>query len=105
VWVWDRFLNPLIDTIAAGEWEPNPYGAFLGIKDGGTDIACCKDDVPQEVVDKVMAARQEIIDGKHVYSGPLSDKDGNQKVAEGEVLGDGDLWKMDWYVKGVIAQQ
>lgn len=105
VWVWDRFLNPLFDKIVAGEWEPNPYGAFLGIKDGGTDIACCKDVVPQEVVDKVMAARQEIIDGKHVYAGPLTDKDGNVKVAEGAALDDGGLWGMDWYVKGVIAQQ
>ena len=23
----------------------------------------------------------------------------------GQVLGDGDLWKMDWYVPGVITQK
>jgi basic membrane lipoprotein Med (substrate-binding protein (PBP1-ABC) superfamily) len=105
VWVWDPFLNAEFDKITAGTWEPAPYGAFLGIKDGGPDIACCHADVPKEVVDQVMAARQEIIDGKHVYAGPLSDKDGNEKVAAGAVLDDGALWGMDWYVKGVIAQQ
>lgn len=104
VWVWDRFLVPTIRTIAAGEWETNPYGAFLGIKDGGTDIACCNEAVPQEVVDMVMAERQAIIDGKHVFAGPIYDRDGKLRIAEGAVPSDGDLWGMDWYVKGVIAQ-
>lgn len=105
VWVWDRFLNTEFDKIAAGAWEPAPYGAFLGIKDGGTDIACCNEVVPQEVVEKVQAARQEIIDGRHVYTGPILDNAGNVKVPEGETLDDGSLWGMDWYVDGVIAQQ
>jgi basic membrane lipoprotein Med (substrate-binding protein (PBP1-ABC) superfamily) len=104
VWVWDRFLTPEIEKIKAGTWEPGAYGAFLGIKDGGTDIACCNDVVPKDVVDKVMAERDAIIAGKHIYAGPLSDKDGKERVAAGQTLGDGVLWGMDWYVKGVIAQ-
>ena len=76
------------------------------IKDGGTDIACCNAVVPKDVVDKVMAARQEIIDGKlQVYAGPLKDRDGKERVAAGKVLSDADLWKMDWYVPGVITQK
>ena len=39
-----------------------------------------------------------------MFAGPLSDRDGKERVAAGKVLGDADLWKMDWYVKGVIAQ-
>jgi basic membrane lipoprotein Med (substrate-binding protein (PBP1-ABC) superfamily) len=105
VWVWDRFLEPEIKKIASGEWTPGPYGAFLSIKEGGTDIACCGEAVPKEVADKVKAAREEILAGKHVFAGPLADRDGKERVAAGAVLDDGALWQMDWFVKGVISQQ
>ena len=36
---------------------------------------------------------------------PLTDRDGKERVAAGAVLDDGSLWKMDWYVKGVVSQQ
>jgi basic membrane lipoprotein Med (substrate-binding protein (PBP1-ABC) superfamily) len=105
VWVWDRFLEPEIEKIVSGSWEPNPYGAFLSINDGGTEIACCGEAVPKEAVDKIMAERQAIIDGKHVFAGPLSDREGKERVAAGQTLGDADLWKMDWFVPGVVSQQ
>lgn len=106
VWVWDRYLAPTITKIAAGEWEPGPYGAFLSIKEGGTDIACCGDAVSEEAKKQIMDERQAIVDGaKQVYAGPLNDRDGKERVKAGEVLSDADLWGMDWYVKGVISQQ
>jgi basic membrane protein A len=105
VWTWDKYLTPALKEIKAGGWKTQPYGAFAGIKDGGTDIACCGPAVPKAAVDKIMAARKAIIDGKHVYAGPLSDRDGKERVAAGSVLSDGDLWKMDWFVSGVITQK
>ncbi len=106
IWVWDRFLIPEVKKIEAGTWEPGPYGAFLSIKDGGTDITCCGTAVPSDVADKIKAARQEIIDGKRqVYAGPLKDREGKERVAAGQVLGDADLWGMEWYVDGVISQK
>ena len=104
VWVWDRFFVPEIKKIAAGKWTPDQYGEFPGIKDGGTDIACCNAIMPKDVVDKIMVARQAIIDGKHIFAGPLADRDGKERVPDGKVLDDADLWKMNWYVKGVVTQ-
>lgn len=105
-WVWDRFLEPEIKKIASGAWETQPYGAFLSINEGGADITCCGSAVPKEAADKIQAARQDIIDGKlKIYAGPLKDRDGTERVKAGEVLGDGDLWKMDWFVDGVISQK
>jgi basic membrane protein A and related proteins len=104
-WVWAKYLTAEIKKIEAGNWKPNPYGDFVSIKDGGTDIACCNTVVPKDVVDKVMAEREAIINGKHVYAGPLSDRDGKERVAAGQNISDADLWKMDWYVKGVITQK
>jgi basic membrane protein A and related proteins len=105
VWVWDRYFIPELKKVVEGNWKPNPYGDFPGIASGGADIACCNTAVPKQVVDQVMAEREAIIKGKHVYAGPITDRDGKERVAEGKAIGDADLWKMDWYVKGVVTQQ
>lgn len=106
IWVWDRFLVPEIKKIEAGTWQPAPHGALLSIKEGGTDIVCCGAAVPKDVADRIAKARQDIIDGKlQVYAGPLTDKAGKARVAAGTVIGDPDLWNMDWYVEGVISQK
>src|SRR5882672_3767019 len=98
VWVWDRFLAPELKKVMAGNWQPSPYGAFIPMSQGGTDIACCGPAVPKESAAKVMAERDALMKGKHVYAGPLADREGKQRVAAGQVLSDADLWKMDWYV-------
>ena len=75
------------------------------MKDGGDDIACCGDAVPKEVVAKVMAERDAIMKGKNIFTGPIKDVTGTERVAAGKVIEDGALWKMDWYVPGVITQK
>lgn len=104
VWVWDRFLVPLYKNIAGGNWKTKPYGEFVGLKHGGTDIACCNDNVPKSVVAKVMAARQKIIDGWHVYTGPIQDNTGKTVIPAGKTPSDGELWGMKYLVKGVVGQ-
>jgi basic membrane protein A len=104
VWVWDRFFEPELKKIATGAWTPDPYGDFPGIAGGGTDIACCNGVLPQDVADRIRAARTEIVEGRQIFAGPLLDRDGKERVAAGQVLGGADLWKMDWYVKGVVTQ-
>jgi basic membrane protein A len=105
IYVWDRYLTPQVKKLVAGDWHPSAWGDFVSIKDGGIDIACCNAVVPKEVVAQVEQARQAIIDGKQVFAGPLSDGTGAIKVPAGQVLGDADLWKMDWFVPGVTMQK
>ena len=105
VWTWDKFLAPELKKVAAGNWEPSPYGAFPGIKEGGTDISPLGKSVPKDVVDKVMAERDAIIAGKQIFTGPIVDTAKVERVAAGKSLDDGGFWKMDWYVPGVIAQK
>ncbi|RMX04922.1 BMP family ABC transporter substrate-binding protein [Corticibacter populi] len=105
VWVWDRFLIPELKKVAAGDWKPNPNGALLSMQEGGTDAACCGPAVPAEQAERIMAAREEFLKGeKTLYSGPMSDRDGNERIAAGAVMPDAQLWQMDWFVKGVITQ-
>lgn len=105
VWTWAKFLAPELEQIKAGAWKPQPYGAFPGIKEGGTDVSCCGSAVSAEAKEKIMAARQAIIDGDPIFVGPMKDRDGKERIASGAKLGDADLWKMDWFVEGVVSQQ
>jgi basic membrane protein A and related proteins len=105
VWVWDKFLAPELKKIEAGNWKPNPYGAFVPMAAGGTDIACCGPGVPKDKVALIMAEREALFKGKEIYAGPLKDRDGKLRVPAGSVLSDADLWKMDWFVPGVISQK
>ena len=50
-----------------------------------------------------MAERAAIIAGKQIYTGPLADRGGVERVKAGAVLDDAGLWKMEWFVPGVIA--
>jgi basic membrane protein A len=103
-WVWSGYLEAEIKKIEAGGWAPDLSGDLPGIKQGATDIALGKVAAPKDLTDKVMAARAAIVAGREVFAGPLSDRDGKMRVAEGAVLADPELWKMDWYVKGVVSQ-
>ena len=106
VWVWDRFLKTELEKIIAGNWVPNPNGALLSMREGGTDIACCGPNISEEEEAKIMAARDKLLKGElQIYAGPLYDQDGNLRAAEGEVIPDPELWQMDWFVDGVITQQ
>ena len=56
--------------------------------------------------DNVKAAADKIIagwkDGSYdVFTGPILDQDGKERVAKGQRMADKDLAVIDWYVKGV----
>lgn len=105
VWVWARYLVPEITKIEAGNWKPNPHGDFPGMAQGGTDIVLTKLLTPK-VRAEVMQARAEIIKGtRKVFEGPLYDTSGKLRVPKGQVPSDAELWKMEWYVPGVITQK
>lgn len=58
--------------------------------------------VPQNVKDAVAEARAAIDSGDlNVYEGPLTDNQGNQVLAAGEVLDSKDAYAIDWAVEGV----
>ncbi|NML32349.1 BMP family ABC transporter substrate-binding protein [Paraburkholderia antibiotica] len=105
VWVWDKFLVPEIRKIQAGNWQPPANGALVEMKDGGTDIVGFGNAVPADKRAIITAERDAIIKGKQIYAGPLSSRDGVQRVAAGQVLSDPDLWKMDWFTKDVVTQK
>jgi basic membrane lipoprotein Med (substrate-binding protein (PBP1-ABC) superfamily) len=95
-------LTWLASTVIDGTWTP----IFLrcGMADGCMAMAPFGPKVPQEVQDLVMQKKAEIEAGTLVvFQGPLSDRDGNLKVADGEVLSADAMGSADWFVQGVVG--
>jgi basic membrane protein A len=50
----------------------------------------------------VAAREKDLISGKlKVFAGPISDRDGKQRVAAGAVLPDQDVRSINWVVDGI----
>ncbi len=92
----------LASTVVDGTWKP----IFLrcGLADGCMAIAPFGPKVPQEVKDLVMQKKADIDGGKFVvFTGPIVDQDGKERVATGATLSADAQGSVDWFVKGVVG--
>lgn len=97
---WSGYYIRRITTVLEGKWAP--AHAWLGLRDGIVTLAPFKN-VSDKTRDLAIETRQKIIDDKlKVFTGPIADKDGTERVKKGEVAGDDVLRSMNWYVKGNI---
>ena len=89
-----------VEAVAAGSWKQDDV--WLGMKEGEVKMSPFNEKMPADV----KAAAQKVVDettaGTYsVFTGPIKDQAGAEKVAAGAVIPDADLLKMDWYVEGV----
>ena len=98
--IWGPYYISRAQAILDGKWEADD--AWWGIKEGAVVMAPYNKALPANVV----AASDKVIngykDGSHdVFTGPISDQTGKERVAKGEKLTLKDLATIDWFVKGV----
>ncbi len=97
---WDTYYVARAKAVVDGSWAP--ADTWDGIKSGMVGIAPYGDAVPAEVRAAADAVKNGIVAGTlHPFQGPVKNQAGEVVVPAGEVLSDGDLAKMDWYVEGV----
>ena len=102
VWNWGPRYVEIIEDAKAGNYAPTSYWGSMA--DGIVDLAPIASDVDQSVVDQVMDAKAAIIAGDmHPFTGPIMDQDGNQVLGAGEVMDDGAMLGMMFFVEGVIG--
>ena len=102
IWNWAPFYTKVVESVQKGSWKAE--SVWPGMETGIIDLAPFGPMVPQELRDKVMAAKADIIAGKlKVFTGPIDDQQGKAKVAAGTVPADQDLLSMTWFVKGVVG--
>lgn len=85
VWRWEDFYKNFIAKVQAGEWKNGNF--WYGLDSGLVGIAPYGAMVPQEVRDRVDAARQDIIDGSLVvFAGPVRDRTGGRALPKARCL-------------------
>jgi basic membrane protein A len=86
-----------------GAWSMNQYWGSW--QDGVVDLSPISDIVPEDVKAVAEAEIAKFSSGEEgvtsIFTGPLLDQDGNEKVADGVAMSDEEILNMDWFVQGV----
>ena len=102
IWDWVPFYEDVVAKVRKGEWTSGSF--WPGLESGIVDISDFGPMVPQDLRDKVMERRREIMDGTfRVFAGPVLDQAGTTRIAEGTAPTDKELLEMNWFVQGVVG--
>ena len=98
--IWGPYYIERAKEAIAGTWKSTD--TWWGMKEGTVVMSPFN----KLLTDDVKAAGDKIItgwkDGSYdVFTGPIVDQDGKERVAKGAHMEDKDLAIIDWYVKGV----
>lgn len=97
---WGVYYVERIQQVLDGTWSSG--NTWWGFKEGIIEMTPFNDRIPAEVQAAADATRAGIVDGSApIFSGPITDQAGMERLAAGGVLDDDDLNMMDWYVQGV----
>jgi len=103
VWNWGSYYTMAAEQIIAGEWSSNQYWGSWA--DGVVDIAPIAGFVPEDVAAEAEAMAEEFRTGAmgitDIFTGPLTQQDGSEGVAEGASMSDEEILNMAWFVQGV----
>ena len=87
-------------AVIDGTWTPG--NTWEGLKEDVVQIGPYGPKVTEEVKAAAEAVRMGQIDGSfHIFTGPIKDNTGTERVAAGVRMTDAELLGMDWYVEGV----
>jgi basic membrane protein A len=99
---WSNYYTTRVQELIAGSWKTQ--NVWYGLKEGMVKMAPFGDAVSDEARQAATKVEEGIIAGTlHPFTGPIKDKAGAVKIAEGAHASDAELSKMDWYVEGVQA--
>jgi simple sugar transport system substrate-binding protein len=100
---WNPYYVSRVKAVMDGTWTSGDV--WEGIDTGMVGFAPYGDAVPADVRAAADAVKQGIVDGTlHPFTGPITNQAGEQVIGEGEILDDGVLLGMDWYVQGVQGE-
>lgn len=101
-WNWGPYYVDTVQSVIDGTWETRQY--YGDMADGLVTLADVSDAVPEEVRAEIEEVKGQIIDGSFApFTGPVTDQDGEVRIAADEVPPFEDLLGMDWFVEGVVG--
>ena len=99
---WSDYYISRVQAVMDGTWESgDTWGGFDQEMVHMADFT----NMPEDVAKMAADTEAKIKSGElHPFKGPIFKQDGTQVIGEGEVLDDGTLLGMNWYVKGVDGE-
>ena len=96
---WAPYYVARVQAVLDGTWES--MDTWDGMGPGMVAMAPYTN-LPDDVVAMAKETEARITSGEfHPFTGPIHKQDGTMAIGDGEVLDDGTLLGMNWYVKGV----
>jgi basic membrane protein A and related proteins len=103
---WTPFYSQTVQAVIDATWTTSQY--WGGWKDGAVDLAPFGEMVPAEVKTEAEAEIAKFKSGEQsiytIFTGPLKDQTGAEKVAAGTAMTDEELLGMTWFVEGVDGE-
>jgi basic membrane protein A len=104
IWHWDVYYKSAVEAMMNGSWTGGSQ-YWGGWQDGLVDLGPITDLVAAEVRTEAEAAIAKFKAGEStiftVFTGPINDQSGGEKVASGVALTAEELLSIDWFVQGV----
>ena len=107
---WGPYYIKRIEAVRNGSWSTGDGpDHWAGNTWGGLNTDMLKlsamTNMPDDVAAKAREAAEGIASGSiQIFAGPLKDNTGKEIVPAGEVLDDGALWGMNYYLEGVSGK-
>ena len=106
IWHWGVYYQMAVEQIRAGTWTSNQY--WGGWQDGLVDLSSLGPMVPADVatmaegeIAKFKSGEQDIFS---IFTGPLTDQAGEERVTSGTAMSGEEILGMDWFVAGVQGE-
>jgi simple sugar transport system substrate-binding protein len=98
--IWGPYYISRAQAVLDGKWASDD--AWWGIKEGAVVMSPYNKSLPADVVTAANKIISGYKDGTYdVFTGPIADQSGAEKVAKGDKMTLDKLAVIDWYVKGV----
>lgn len=105
IWNWGVYYTQAVEQILGGTWSTNQYWGSW--RDGVVDLSPIAGFVPAEVRTEATSLADEFRAGAQgittIFSGPLLDQEGTERIAAGASMTDEEILNMDWFVEGVLG--
>lgn len=104
MWNWTPQFTEIINEVASDSWNSEPK--YADMADGAAALSEWNADImPADVIAKCEEMYDKIIAGEYVvFGGPLSDRDGNVLLEEGETFTMEELVDCYWLMDNVIGE-
>lgn len=98
---WSNYYRKTVQSVLDGTWKGNQISRW-GVPEGQNDLVSISDKIPAEARTKIDEIKAKMKDGSFdVFTGPLQDGSGKERLAAGVRADDDWMGKIDFFLPGI----